>query len=379
MSIIQILGQVSRRWLTSSCWCCLSAPTPTLPPSRRLQILGQRNPASSVTQNFMAYPREVLYQACSAAARLNDQLDFDFHNVFHVIFKASVCTQNTSRYCPEYDHAWGPTAGVPWQIVSDTMFGLGNNWRSTDNRIDAHLRIYCDDGARYEHSANGQLWDTVEHFNRPAGDGGVHACQEQTFHRCYVTHLHQLGDTGGRVRRAILLRHGHPSKPVERPRPAGPVPTPRTIDRAQMAYGGEREREREGGREKDDMHNLPVFSLGLEQMPVQTLFHEWMHAMPFLGQDYPDARGMSGSWDHVITLFTEQALHAPEAYTYLGLWAALADLSPSGYLDANGRGGGYTIDRFWGIRPEETKWDQNFLEDNTGETDNPAFRGWIMA
>ncbi|KAK4655280.1 hypothetical protein QC762_301177 [Podospora pseudocomata] len=264
-----------------------------------------------------------------AAARLNDQLDFDFHNVFPAIFKASVCTQNTYRYSPEYDHAWGPTAGVPWQIISDTMFGLGNNWRPTDNRIDAHLRIYYDDGARYKHSANGQLWDTVEHFYRPAGDGGVHACQEQTFHRCY---------------------------------PAGFLPR-------------------------------------LEQMPLQTLFHKWMHAMPFLGQDYPDARGMSGSWDHVITLFTEQALHDPEAYSeffypsytrlflwqrqqkkaYLGLWAALADLSPSGYLDANGRGGGYTIDRFWGIWPEETKWDQNFLEDNTGETDNPAFGGWITA
>ncbi|KAK4644033.1 hypothetical protein QC761_301177 [Podospora bellae-mahoneyi] len=80
---------------------------------------------TSVTQTFVAYPREVLYQARSAAACLNDQLDFDFHNVFHAIFKASFCTQNTYRYSPEYDHTWGPTAGVPWQIVSDTMFGLG--------------------------------------------------------------------------------------------------------------------------------------------------------------------------------------------------------------------------------------------------------------
>ncbi|KAK0665211.1 hypothetical protein QBC41DRAFT_306344 [Cercophora samala] len=325
--------------------------------------------------NFMAYPREVRYQARSAASRLNDQSDTDFHNVFHAIFKTSVYTQDVYPYPPEYNHVWGPAENIPWQIVRDTMFDLGNSWRSTDTRIDAHLRIYCDDGDRYELSANGQMWDTIEHFYRPAGVGRVHTCKEQALHPCYGTTYTNWAIPEGESNVPwysvidICQNMWNAIAAIDAGR-GGPVPNPRTIDRAQMAYGA---------RERDDMHNLPVLSLGLEQMPVQTLFHEWMHAMPFLGRDYPDAQGMSGSWDHVITLSTAQALHAPEAYTYLGLWAALADMSPSGYLDDNGRGGGYTIDRFWGMRPDATKWDQNFPDENMGETDNPAFGGWITA
>ncbi|KAK4160030.1 hypothetical protein QBC43DRAFT_360673 [Cladorrhinum sp. PSN259] len=320
--------------------------------------------------NFDDWIQDIFYMARSAASRLRDNNDADFHNVFWAIFKIPRNDIRPIMRSQEAQFYWGQPAGrAAYQYATETLDSLGRrgNWLRAGARQNANIRIYCDNGNRYDTSqaaTRGEIYDR-ENVNWQRIQPG------ELWHQCTSGLMRPIGATTDNnmnpaddstvawysiIDMCDFTFHG-----LEQIREAaGAYDVPRTFQELQQAYG--------------DLHGYAVWEL-VRLWPSIVLFHEFLHAPPHWGLDTPGADRETGGWTHLMGLAYDQLFQAPEAWTQLGLLAALADLQPE-----QGQAGGYTIDRRWATGINDVfKWQAWPGPNNMGIEDNFVYQGLVFA
>ncbi|KAK4185705.1 hypothetical protein QBC35DRAFT_454010 [Podospora australis] len=320
---------------------------------------------------MVSYMADVFYLAKTAAARLKDPSDTDFAAVFWLIFKTKV--DDSKRYpLPDYiEEAWGSSSPrTASTIVREALESLANDWQLVPQYTRAHVRIVCDNGARYiQGTGNDEGW-MYDPYNR---EWSQHFSE---------TLDHVCKDPGGRYGASTTTYRtdpdpNDPTKPLwfsvidlcdvmwnklkMMPTLAG-QPLPNTLDGlfARCNY---------------DLSGMDFPSV-YRFFPAVTILHEWLHAIPYEYEDTPTGQIKSG-FEHSLKVPLPNVLFDPEPYAVLCLWAALADLEPC--VDKNpGSTGGYTINRSWRELADEDKWKDTIPPNAEGETKNPGWSGILV-
>ncbi|KAK4223201.1 hypothetical protein QBC38DRAFT_517386 [Podospora fimiseda] len=325
-------------------------------------------------KRFQDYFDEMTFRAGSVSKKLKDPTDTDFHRVFHIIFKTKVDDEDNFFEMTEEADAWAGHDTVPMtgkDMVTEAMDALSVTWQYTSAREEANLRVYCDDlyvgaGSRYRPTISGQkLYDTVNDFYFELGEdaGGQHDCEAEDPSLAITGEVVNGRRQNSNVDWFVVMdlcqemwinlmkvdeRYG--------------LRAPRSVKEMDQDRGG-----------NGHLHGMAVVHAA-RQWPLLTLFHEWLHVPPFLGEDYPEPlTGETSGWEHVMGLTAKEAFHSPEAYTFLALWAALADLPAM-----EGRGG-YTISRDWDNIDDEYKWTNSPGLRHGGHLQNEGYEGYAMA
>ncbi|KAK0665571.1 hypothetical protein QBC41DRAFT_339762 [Cercophora samala] len=315
---------------------------------------------------FDIYPKEVFYAARSAAERLADPTDTDFQNAFWALFKTDVNDPTQYNYSPDFEAIYGETKMAASVIVMENLNSLGNEWKSTTDRNQAHVRIHCDDMDRYEDIGDDpfRMWDPVD--NRyVATPQGVQPCKLE--HHNGIT---QAAANGAYftidICENVWIALGYLDRGLGSA--SGPAYAPRRIDKYQNF---------KATQEQLDLRHIHIGELSQAVHPVQILFHEWMHAFRYHMLDFPAPTGFTGGWPNAMAMTTQQAIQNADTYAFLGLLATLADLAP----DFGARGatpvGGYAFDRSWALRRNNQKW-MEFVADPSidgGVWVNPVIAG----
>ncbi|KAK4203725.1 hypothetical protein QBC40DRAFT_17218 [Triangularia verruculosa] len=314
--------------------------------------------------DFWVYPQEVFYQARSAAARLADPADTDFKRVFHAIFKTTWDDATLYNYPEYYRRIWGDRQGTAFEIVSATLTHLSTAWKNTTNRDEASFRIFCDDQARLQPSNPYDpdlMWDPVDQTYITV-EQGKPFCQSKDYLYGLTTPLWtRPADPSLAFPFATVdicaTNMWKQLDIFDNTLNIGKKPAyqPRRLDKVQLT---------KQAWQNVDLRDLDLDGLSMYVFPVYTLLHEWLHAPPYWFEDwYPrDDPGNlpvnfpTAAWEYVVKLTTEWAVINPEAYTYLGIMAALADSWPM-LLGPEALKGGFTFDRYWDTLPEDEKWE----------------------
>ncbi|KAK4185703.1 hypothetical protein QBC35DRAFT_476116 [Podospora australis] len=292
---------------------------------------------------FESYVTDALYMVRSAYSRVNDIYDGDFMGIFWLIFKIAPWT-TTQFNIPDFiQEAWGgPHPRTAQQIVNDTMFSMTWEWvHNVDNGNQAHLQFWCDNGARYVKAP-----DKTGYSYDPANGVYIEDAGEHT-QDCIDPDQVTFALTSPNIR-------------AFDPSSDGTIPLwVTTIDICDDLWG--------------HLNRNPVMPNGV---PVPRSLDQWHQLNEY------DISNL-GDLSIVMKLTTQQALFDPEAYAYLGLWAAMADQTPHwgnkpGQRRKPRREAGYTIDRSWAQLPDDVKWQDMVPDPQYGQTPNWGFLGAIV-
>ncbi|KAK0702521.1 hypothetical protein B0T21DRAFT_416918 [Apiosordaria backusii] len=297
--------------------------------------------------DFNVFMDEVFYEARSAANRLRDPTDVDFATVFWATFKVTVQDQSLHDVGYEARRLWGGDySRTAYDTVVQAMECLAYDWDRTLDITQANVQIWCDNGDRYQKHGP-RSWDPVNSVWIDSPGDWAHSCQDF--------------DGGNQV---YAETNPHFTRRADRPAwfyditiCDGVWEDLRNID---DLFGNTVPRT--PGLLHASAHNdLTSFGRGIGNIewffPHLTIMHEFFHVLPWAFMD-PQGPGLEqrvDGWSHTIATTTDQALSDPEAYTMLGLWAALADLPPTAGEGAASRGG-YTISREWSLLQDTEKF-----------------------
>ncbi|KAM7186739.1 hypothetical protein V8F20_011250 [Naviculisporaceae sp. PSN 640] len=275
--------------------------------------------------DFDVYIREAMDLAGRAAARLQRVSDTDFARVYNIIFKTP--KSDGTRFPTPYLHQLmnGFQDETRWKTAAQYarrhLIDFSTNWRRTDSRREANVRIYGDGGRRWIRSPH--LEDQGRHYD--------------PINNMYLTgNLREL--RRGQAFTSYQQRHGIRGENPERV----------TIDLCQMAWEGPLH----SFRDVCDMirsQNATRVNIGDigESLITRIIFHEFMHCRVYGRDDAPDDHdGLTSGWEYCMQLKKRQACAGAESIAYLALAAGLADVRPR-----NRTSGGFTFDRRWDAIP----------------------------
>ncbi|KAM7199262.1 hypothetical protein V8F33_004510 [Rhypophila sp. PSN 637] len=299
-------------------------------------------------QDFDVYIREARYLAGRAAARLQRASDTDFARVFNVIYKTP--KTDNDRFPPPYlyqlMHGFGHEQD--WRNVLDqtraVLVDFSTNWRRTNRRQEADVRIYSDAGERWLPTSDpeAQFYDPINHI--------------------YLTgELEELYE--GQAFTSYRAREGVP----------GETPHRVTIDLCEMGWEGLETNapislgELHSVISSQDLTQINIGDIG-EHLITRLIFHEFMHCSAYGRDDAPgDNEGHTSGWEYCMRLTKSQACAGAESIAYLALAAGLAEMRPQ-----NKTTGGFTIDRTWDAIPgsHDLPDPSDFDEDDMDDEDN---------
>ncbi|KAM7218035.1 hypothetical protein V8F06_006570 [Rhypophila decipiens] len=284
-------------------------------------------------------------QGCARLAikRLQSDTDTDFARVLNIIYKTP--KTDTAKYLTPmlyahqqdlYEAEWLALGEKTiYKHVMAALNDFASGWERTKDRQKADVRIYSDDGSRYQYvPGDDKTVDTVNHMWM---DGAWDAIPANilgftTYYTMnYADRTPPRPDRFEKPTRAVIqLLPSAWTRMVSYDEPSSLAQLQQCIE-IHAVDGWPRE------LHSNDWCNGLV---------TNTIAHEFMHTQAYGFDDGsnndPKARVCHGGWAHVMGEIKDTVWHDAEAFTCLLMAAGGAELKPYGMTK-----GGFTIDRSW--------------------------------
>ncbi|KAK3300752.1 uncharacterized protein B0H64DRAFT_314110 [Chaetomium fimeti] len=264
-----------------------------------------------------AHLSEARHWAKRAYERLTSRTDTDFARVFNIIFKVPVADPVRYPTGPWSQSIRGPQLPDEWRTSAEHVLGVlyhfAHCWERTNERKKADVRIYATDLAqsRWLPIGTTDAFDPVNQLVYDETPASLHGDDEHDMASavCDLRPGLWTPATGkfltlrGLNPTLLLAQHNPPRRPTT-------------------------------GSGDPIVRNLVV------DLMACTIFHEFMHV--YLLDDFAEDSGRSAGWGHCMLQKRGEAAVCAESLAVLGLFAALADMTPGGRPS-----GGFSLNRQW--------------------------------